>query len=68
MVHIWDYDKKQLEQTKEGRIKILELMINYGVYLKDKQKIPIKQVKKYWTRLKLDPERCNYLKFLIWGK
>jgi len=47
MTNLWDYDKKELEKTEEGRIKILERLINFGVYLKDRQKIPVDQVKKY---------------------
>ncbi|MFN4212389.1 MAG: hypothetical protein ACK4FL_00250 [Microgenomates group bacterium] len=68
MIYFWDYDVSELKKTKEGRIKILERMINYGVYLKDKEKIPLSQVKKYWERLKIDPGRRNFLKFVIWGK
>ena len=45
MVMIWDYDINELKKTEEGRIKILERMINYGP---DKgEKIPLSQVKKY---------------------
>jgi len=68
MSNLWDYDKKELEKTEEGRIKILERLINFGVYFKDKEKIPVDQVKKYWKRLKLEPRRKNFLKFIIWGK
>lgn len=39
MSNLWDYNKKELEKTEEGRIKILERMISFGVYLKDKEKI-----------------------------
>ena len=68
MSNIWDYDKKELEKTEEGRIKILERKINFGVYLKDKENVPVNEVKKYWNRLKLDSGRKNFLKFIIWGK
>lgn len=68
MVNLWDYDKKELKKTEEGRIKMLERMINFGVYLKDKEKIPMHEVKKYWDRLRLDLGRRNFLKFIIWGK
>lgn len=43
-------------------------MINFGVYLKDKEKIPINEVKKYWNKLKLDQGRKDFLEFIIWGK
>lgn len=68
MIKFWDYDLNELKKTKEGRIKILERMINYGVYLNDKEKIPLFQVKKYWDKLKIDSGRRNFLKFIIWGR
>lgn len=68
MIKFWDYDLNELKKTKEGRIKILERMINYGVYLDDKEKIPLFQVKKYWDKLKIDSGRRNFLKFIIWGR
>ena len=68
MVYLWDYDIKELKKTESGRIKILERMINFGVYLKDKQKISLKEVKKYWHRLKIEPGRRNFFKFLLWEK
>lgn len=68
MINFWDYDVNELKKTKEGKIKILERMINYGVYLDDKEKIPLNQVKRYWRQLKIEPGRRNFLKFVIWGK
>lgn len=68
MVFIWDYNYQQLKKTKAGRILVLERMINNGVYLKDKEKIPLSQVKKYWNKLYLEPKRKKYFQFLIWGK
>lgn len=68
MFKFWDYDPNELKKTKEGKIKILERMINYGVYLKDKEKIPLSQIKKHWEKLKIEPGRRKFLKFIIWGK
>jgi len=68
MTNLWDYDLKELKKTKEGRIKILERLINFGVYLSDKKKLPVKEIKKYWSKLKIDPGRKNFLKFIIWKK
>lgn len=68
MKNFWDYNKKELEKTEEGKIKILERIINFGVYLKDKEKIPVDEVKKYWNRLKIEPGRKKFLEFIIWGK
>ncbi len=68
MVFLWDYAGNKLKKTEAGRILILERMINNGIYLKDKEKIPLSQVKKYWKRLHLDVDRKKYFRFLIWGK
>ena len=67
MVFIWDYNIKELKKTEAGRILILERMINNGIYLKDKERIPADLVKKYWNRLHIEPGRRRFLKFLIWG-
>lgn len=66
MPFIWDYDVKELEKTKEGRIKILERQINYGVDSDDKIKLSL--VKKYWKELSLEPLKRELFKLLIWGK
>lgn len=63
--YLWDYDIKELKKTEEGRIKILERMINYGP---GKEKIPLSQVKKYWKKLNLRPEAKKLFELLIWGK
>jgi len=68
MVFIWDYDKKELAKSEQGRILILERQINYGFYLSDKEKIKLKDVKKYWDKLNLEPSRRRLFELLIWGK
>jgi hypothetical protein len=68
MTHLWDYDQKKLKKSKEGKIKILERMINFGIYLSDKKKLPIKLIKKYWLKLKIDHGRRRFLKFILWKK
>lgn len=68
MVMIWDYDIKKLRKTKQGRLLILERMINYGIYHKDKDKIDLKEVKKNWDKLQIGPRRRRLLQLLIWGK
>ncbi len=66
MVLMWDYDINELKKTEEGRIKILERMINYGP---DKgEKIKLTDVKKYWNKLDLYNSRRRLLELLIWGK
>ncbi len=67
MSYLWDYDRKELEKTKSGRLLILERMINYGP---GKEKIKLSEVKKNWNELKprLWPTRRRLLELLIWGK
>ena len=62
--YLWDYDHDKLKKSKEGRIKILERMINYGP---GKEKIKLSLVKKYWSKLDLyEPQR--YLLSILLGK
>lgn len=66
MVKMWDYDVKELKKTEEGRIKILERMINYGP---DKgEKIKLADVKKYWNKLNLFRYQKQLFELLIWNK
>lgn len=66
MVLLWDYDKKELEKTEAGRIKILERMINYGPG--KGEKIKLADVKKYWNRLDLYSPQKRLLELLVWNK
>jgi hypothetical protein len=69
MTHsIWDYNYEDLKKSKRGNVLILERLINYGVYLKDNNKIPLDQVKRYWNELKIEPKRKKLFARLIWGK
>lgn len=63
---LWDYNKKELEKSKGGRILILERMINYGPG--KSAKIKLSEVKKYWNKLHLFPLRKRLLELFIWGK
>lgn len=63
---IWDYDIKELKKTKSGKRLILERQINYGVF--GKEKINLKEVKRNWSRLDIEPKRKRLMKLLIWGK
>ncbi len=66
MVKMWDYDIEELKKTEQGRIMILERMINYGP---DKgEKIKLADVKKYWDKLQLHPGARRLCELLIWGK
>lgn len=68
MVFIWDYDINELKKTKQGRLLILERMINYGIYHPEKEKIKLSEVKKHWNELHLDNRRRRLFELLIWGK
>ncbi|OGF99133.1 hypothetical protein A2Y99_02865 [Candidatus Gottesmanbacteria bacterium RBG_13_37_7] len=68
MVMIWDYDIKKLKKSVSGRRLILERMINYGIFLSDKDKLNLRKVKTNWNYLHLDANRKRFLQFLIWGK
>jgi len=66
MNSLWDYDKKTLEKTEKGRILILERMINYGP--EKREKIKLREVKKYWGELNLLRLQKRLFELLIWGK
>lgn len=62
---LWDYDKKTLAKSKQGKILLLERLINYGPAT---EKIKLSEVKKYWSKLKLWPARKRFFELLLWGK
>lgn len=64
--YLWDYNINELKKTEQGRIKILERMINYGPG--EGEKINLADVKKYWDKLDLYHNRKLLLELLIWGK
>lgn len=65
---VWDYDINVLKKSKRGRLLLLERQINYGVYLGDKEKIKLKDVKENWNKLNISPRRRRLFELLIWGK
>jgi len=66
--HIWDYDKKAVQKSKTGKKMLLERLINFGIYRTDKKKIRLRDVKRYWYDLALEPKRRRVLSFFLWGK
>lgn len=64
--YLWDYDYDELKKTEQGRIFILERMINYGPGKGEKIKLTL--VKKYWDKLDLYDGQRKLLELLIWGK
>lgn len=61
----WNTPKNQLQPSEETTIWKLNQLINFGL---GDEKLNFSDVKKYWDKLNLDPERKNYLSFLLWGK
>jgi len=66
MQSLWDYDEKELQKTEEGRIFMLERMINYGPGRNHKIKLEL--VKKYWDRLNLEELASRFFELAIWNK
>lgn len=67
MAYLWDYDEKELKKTEQGRILILQRLINYGPTRKN-EKINLALVKKYWDQLDLYEPQRHLLELLIWDK
>ena len=68
MAFVWEYDVGKLKKSPRGQLLLLERQINGGVYLSDKEKISLSEVKKHWNRLRIDPAKRRLFKMLIWGK
>ena len=66
MLFIWDYIPKVLQKSRRGRLLLLQRKINGGVYLSDKEKLSLKEVKENWNSLRIDPAKRRLLKMLIW--
>lgn len=62
-MHLWDYDKKTIDRGTLGRRFILERMINFGL---NGKKLKKEEVKKHFKYLKLDPDKKEFLKLLLW--
>jgi len=62
----WSVDLKKLGKTsQEAKIWRLEQAINFGL---NGQKLDKTTVKRFWQRLRLDPQRKRFLKILLWPK
>lgn len=60
----WSTDITELKKDNaKYAIWKLEQLINFGL---GKEKIDTKLLKKYWSKLQLDPKRRNVLKFWLW--
>jgi len=62
----WSVDLRELKKDKEQyAIWKLEQMVNFGL---DGKKISRAELKKYWDKLLLDPDKKRYLSWLLWEK
>lgn len=62
----WSTDEVALKKNPEAyTIWRLEQLINYGL---DGEKLPVSQLKKYWSRLDIDPSHRAFLQFLLHGR
>lgn len=62
----WSVDVQELKKNKEKyAVWKLEQMVNFGL---DGKKIDRAELIKYWDKLRLDPNKKKYLKFLLWEK
>ncbi len=62
----WNTNTAKLKRNPEKyTIWKLEQMINFGL---NGQKLKAKEVKKYWNKLSLDPQRKKILEMWLWPK
>ena len=59
----WSVDIKKLQKFPEKyKVWRLEQLINFGL---GQEKIDFKELKKYLPKIKIDPSKKRFLKFLI---
>ena len=62
----WNVNATKLKKNPDKyTIWKLEQMINFGL---NGQKLKAKEVKKYWNKLTLDPQRKKVLEMWLWPK
>lgn len=63
-MHNWTVDTKVLKKDKKQyAIWKLEQLVNFGL---NGEKLNKKELKKYWSYLKLDPKKKRYLSLVLW--
>lgn len=62
----WSTDEKAVKKMSPDARNIwrLEQLINYGL---EGEKLPIDQLKKYWSKINIDPSHRVFLQFLLHG-
>jgi len=62
----WSVDTGRLKSNKDDWNKWkLEQMINFGLA---GEKLSRRLLIKYWDKLELDPQKKEFLEFLLWGR
>lgn len=62
----WSVNTKRLKKDREKfTIWKLEQSINYGL---SKNKLNLKEIKKYFNKLNIEPDKKTYLNFILYGK
>ena len=65
-MHNWSADERQLKKDKKKyTIWKLEQMVNFGL---DGKKIKAADLRKYWSKLRIDPARKKFLSLLLHEK
>ena len=60
----WTVDTKQLKKDKnEFVIWKLEQLVNFGL---NGERLKKTDLKKYWSKLDLDPKKKKYLSLILW--
>ena len=62
----WSTDEKQLKKSPEKyAIWKLEQLVNFGL---DGKKLNASELKKYWSKIVIDPAKRKFLELLLYGK
>ena len=62
----WSTDEKNLKKNPEKyAIWKLEQMVNFGL---NGKKLDMKELRKYWDKIVIDPARRKFLELFIHGK
>jgi len=65
-MHNWSTDEEMLKRDPEKyAIWKIEQMVNFGL---DGEKLKASDLKKYWSRLTIDPARRKFLDILLHGR
>jgi hypothetical protein len=65
-MNIWSTDMSRLQQNPDAYEKfVLEQMINFGLGGK---KLSLRELKKHWSSLDIDPNKRAYLSKLLWPR